>query len=61
MNKQLAKLVLLFLVAPLCLYAQVVDSSAVSRAIRLPGNEALPAAALKTNLLTDLTGTQHPG
>ena len=61
MNKQLAKLVLLFLTVPLCLYSQTTDSSSIEQETRLPGKEVLPAAALKTNLLTDLTGTFNLG
>ena len=54
MNKLLAKLLLLFLVSPLLLHAQQPDKN-------LPGGESLPVAALKTNLLTDLTGTFNLG
>ena len=57
MNKLLATQVLLFLVSPLLLHAQKPDSANG----KLPGSEVLPAVALKTNLLTDLTGTFNLG
>lgn len=61
MNKQLAKLVLLFFTVPLCLHSQTTASSSIEQETRLPGREVFPAAALKTNLLTDLTGTFNLG
>ncbi len=57
MNKLLAKLLLLFLVSPLLLHAQQPYPANKN----LPGGESLPVAALKTNLLTDLTGTFNLG
>ncbi|WP_148298526.1 DUF3575 domain-containing protein, partial [Bacteroides reticulotermitis] len=57
MNKLLAKLLLLFLVSPLLLHAQQPYPANKN----LLGGESLPVAALKTNLLTDLTGTFNLG
>lgn len=61
MNKQLAKLLLLLLATPLCLHAQMATPIPEVRASGLPGKEIFPDVALKTNLLTDLTGTLNLG